>query len=220
MLRFHVITLFPDVCRPYFAHSMLGRAAERGILEVHFHNPIDEIPPSQRADDRPYGGGPGMVLRAEPVLRCCDRAYDIARRNSGAVKTVFFSPGGTQFTRETAKEYAAYGDIVLLCGHYEGMDERVAVATGADRVSVGPFVLTGGEIPALLVADAAAREIPGVLGNEYSCEDARIAGSEVYTRPEVIGYGGEEYAVPSVLLSGHHKHIDEYRKGTHAADGE
>ena len=220
MLNIHIISLFPDVCKPYFAHSMLGRAAERGIITVRYRNPIDGMPAGERADDRPYGGGPGMVLRAEPVLRCFD-GVRAGVRPAETVKTVFFSPSGTAFTRETAKEYAAYDHIVLLCGHYEGMDERVVPATGADRVSVGPFVLTGGELPALLVADAVAREVPGVLGNERSLEDTRIAGGRVYTRPDVFEYDGGSYAVPAVLLSGNHKEIDGYRKGTRgdAADG-
>ncbi len=206
----HIVSLFPDVCKPYFEHSILGRAAEQGILEVYYYNPLDEISDLKRADDRPYGGGPGMVLKAYPFLQCFERI----KLHSGTRKTIFFTPSGLLFTQKQAKEYAAYDNIILLCGHYEGIDERVADATGADGVSVGSFILTGGEIPALLVADAVARELPGVLGNRMSHENMRIAGGKVYTRPESFVYDGKTFSVPAVLCSGHHKNIDTYRENT------
>ncbi len=207
MVAVHIISLFPDICKPYFEHSIIGRAVENGILDVHYYNPIDEVPKLKRVDSRPYGGGPGMVLQAEPLLR----AYDKAAMHSGTKKAVFFTPGGDLFTQERAIAYATYDNLIFLCGHYEGMDERVAEATGADRISVGPYTLTGGEIPAMLIADAVARRLVGVLGNEHSCEDARIAGSRVYTRPETVRYDGKEYTVPEVLRSGHHAKIDAFR---------
>ena len=207
MLTIHLITLFPEVCKPYFQHSILGKAAARNSIAVRYYNPIDEVPFLRRVDSRQYGGGPGMVLKAEPYLRC----FEKTKQYQGKRKIFFLTPGGSLFTGETAKEYACYDHLIFFCGHYEGIDERVAEATGADHLSVGSFTLTGGELPALVVADAVAREIPGVLGNKLSCEDTRIAGRKVYTRPESLEYEGKTYQVPAVLRSGHHKKIDAYR---------
>ena len=214
MLRVHIVTLFPDVCEPYFAHSILGRAVENGVFEVCFYNPIDTVPALKRVDSRQYGGGPGMVLKAEPYLKC----FDKIKQFSGTRRVVFLTPGGALFTQEKAKEYAQFDNLVFFCGHYEGIDERVAEVTDAERVSVGSYVLTGGELPALTIVDAVTREISGVLGNEVSCEDRRIAGRAVYTRPEVLEYEEKEYRVPTVLLSGHHQKIDEYRSAKNSEE--
>ena len=207
MLKAHIITLFPEVCEPYFSCSVLGRAVTQGILTVECYNPIDTVPKLKRVDSRQYGGGPGMVLKAEPYLRC----FEKTKQHEGTQKAVFLTPGGEQFTQEKAKEYTQYENLVFFCGHYEGIDERVAEATGAERIAVGAYTVTGGELPAMSIIDAVAREIPGVLGNEASREDSRVAGSKVYTRPEVLEYDGKTYRVPEVLLSGHHKNIDAYR---------
>ena len=118
------------------------------------------------------------------------------------------------FTQEKAKECANFQNLILFCGHYEGIDERVAEASDAERLSVGPYILTGGEIPALLIADTVIRLLPGVLGNAESHEDSRVAGSKVYTRPESFRYEGKEYNVPEVLLSGHHGEINAYRQSS------
>ena len=207
MLRAHIITLFPEVCKPYFSHSILGRAVEKEIIEVLYYNPIDEVPSLKRVDDRQYGGGPGMVLKAEPYLRCFQKTEQYAGRR----KVVFLTPGGVLFTQQKAKEYAQQDHLIFFCGHYEGIDERVAEATGAEHVSVGSYTLTGGELPAMMIVDSVAREIPGVLGNADSREDTRVAGGKVYTRPAALSYDGKEYHVPDVLLSGHHSRIDRYR---------
>ena len=209
-MRVSIISLFPDVCQAYLRQSILGRASERGLLDVRCFNPIDESESAKRVDDRPYGGGPGMVLRADPFLRC----FEKARHGSGREAVLFFTPRGEPFTQERARTYAAYDHLVLLCGHYEGIDERVAVITDAERISVGPYTLTGGELPALIVVDAVVRHIPGVLGNDSSREEARVAAGAVYTRPQEVEYGGKRYAVPDVLLSGHHREIDRYRGET------
>ncbi|MDE0243539.1 MAG: tRNA (guanosine(37)-N1)-methyltransferase TrmD [Candidatus Kaiserbacteria bacterium] len=209
-MRVSIISLFPDICQTYLQTSILGRATEQGLLDVHYFNPIDEAESAKRVDDRPYGGGPGMVLRAEPFLRCLEKAV----QGSGRETVLFFTPRGDLFNQERAQTYAAYDHLVLLCGHYEGIDERVALIAEAERISVGSFTLTGGEIPALLVIDAVSRHIPGVLGNESSREETRVAGGSVYTRPQVIVHEGKEYAVPDVLISGNHKDIDTYREET------
>ena len=208
MLRVHIVTLFPEVCKPYFQCSIVGRAVEKKIIEVQYYSPIDEVPALKRVDSRQYGGGPGMVLKAEPYLQC----FEKTKQYKGTQKTIFLTPGGILFTQKKAKEYAQYENLVFFCGHYEGIDERVAEATEAEHVSIGAYTVTGGELPAMSIVDAVAREIPGVLGNESSREDARIAGSKVYTRPESLTYNGKVYRVPKVLLSGHHKNIDTYRK--------
>ena len=210
MLKAHIITLFPDVCKPYFQHSILGKAENKGIIAVQYYNPIDEVSILKRVDSRQYGGGPGMVLKAEPYLRCLEKT----KQHEGTQKILFLTPGGVLFTQEKAKEYAQYENLIFFCGHYEGIDERVAEATGAEHLSIGAYTVTGGELPAMLVIDAVAREIPGVLGNNTSREDTRIAGSKVYTRPESLEYQGKKYRVPEVLLSGHHKNIDTYRNDT------
>lgn len=207
-MRVSIVSLFPDICQTYLKTSILGRASEQGFLDVHYFNPIDEAESAKRVDDRPYGGGPGMVLRAEPFLRCLKKAA----RGSGREAVLFFTPRGEQFTQERAQSFATYDHLILLCGHYEGIDERVALIAQAERISVGPYTLTGGEIPALIVVDAVSRHIPGILGNESSREETRVAGGSVYTRPQVITYQGKEYAVPDVLVSGNHKDIDTYRE--------
>ena len=214
MFRAHIVTLFPGMCEAYFQHSILARAIEKRIIEVCYYNPIDEVPTVKRVDGRQYGGGPGMVLKAEPYLKC----FDKTKQYTGTRKTVFLTPGGALFTQKKAKEYADFENLILFCGHYEGIDERVADATDADRISVGSYILTGGELPALSIIDATAREIPDVLGNAESCEDTRIAGQKVYTRPEYFEYEGIKYRVPSVLLSGHHQKIDEYRNDDERED--
>ncbi|MCY4576882.1 MAG: tRNA (guanosine(37)-N1)-methyltransferase TrmD [Candidatus Kaiserbacteria bacterium] len=209
MLRAHIITLFPEVCTPYFQCSILGRAVKENIIDIRYYNPIDEVPLLKRVDSRQYGGGPGMVLKAEPYLRC----FNKTKQHEGTRKAIFLTPGGVLFTQEKAKEYAQYENLIFFCGHYEGVDERVAEATNAEHVSIGDYILTGGELPAMSIIDATARELPGILGNETSREDARVASRKVYTRPESLEYEGKTYSVPEVLRSGHHKNIDEYRQG-------
>ena len=163
----------------------------------------------RRVDQRPYGGGPGMVLEAESVLKAAAKA--IGRKRD--VEVVFFSPGGKQFEQKDAVRIAKKAKhVVFLCGHYEGIDARAVKILNAKPVSVGPYVLTGGELPAALVADAVTRNIKGVLGNAESLEDSRIASPEVYTRPEVLEWKRKKYRVPKVLVSGHHKNIEEWRK--------
>src|SRR5262249_39586640 len=153
-----------------------------------------------KADDRPYGGGPGMVLYAEPIIRAVEAIR--AEAKDGKAKVLILSPGGQQFTNTIAKHLAKkYRNIILICGHYEGIDGRAKKALRAEEISVGPYVLTGGELPALVVLDAVARQIPGVLGDSDSLEENRISASEVYTRPEKFTYAGRTYRVPKVLVS-------------------
>ncbi len=211
MVTFHIITLFPSAFESYLGASIIGRAIERKKISVKFYNPRDFTKDKwKRVDRRPYGGGPGMVLEAESVLRAATKALGRKKRSDCAV--ILFDARGAQFDTPYADMLATrYKHVVLICGRYEGIDARVHTILRAAPLSVGPYTLTGGELPALTVLDATTRRLPGVLGDDVSVEERRIAGKDVYTRPEVLVWKGKRYKVPKVLLSGHHKHIDEWR---------
>lgn len=210
MLHFHIITLFPESIEPYFHSSMLGRALREKKVTTSFYNPRNYTADKhKRVDRRPYGGGPGMVLEPESVLKAASVA--IGRKRD--VEVLFFSPSGEAFDMAQARQFSKRRHIVMICGHYEGVDARVPEILGARHISIGPFTLTGGELPAAVVADATTRLVPGVLGNEQSLEDERIASPDVYTRPETLKWKGKEYTVPEVLRSGHHEEIEKWRAG-------
>jgi len=223
MLTFHLITLFPESFDSYLGASIVKRAQERGIISVKMYNPRDfvAVPKGKKAtyadrrvDNRPYGGGPGMVIEALPVIRAVEAAIGKKMRNAtGAkkVRIVFFNPAGKQFSNEVAESFKKYTDIVLVCGRYEGIDARIKKAFPMADLSVGPYVLTGGELPAMIVIDTVTRRIPGVLGKDASVEELRIASPDVYTRPEVIEHKGKKLRVPKILLSGHHAKMDEWK---------
>lgn len=210
MVTFHIITLFPEVFDPYLKASIIGRAIGQKRIAVHFYNPRDFTKDKHRkVDDRPYGGGPGMVLAVDPILKAAAKA--IGRKRG--VCTILLSAGGKQFTNTIATELAnTHKHIVLIAGRYEGVDARVKKILGAEECSVGPYVLTGGELPALTIIDAVARHIPKVLGKQESIEEFRAASNDVYTRPEVLVYKGKKYPVPKILLGGHHKNIEAWRE--------
>ncbi|HBH71598.1 MAG: tRNA (guanine-N(1)-)-methyltransferase [Parcubacteria group bacterium GW2011_GWC1_42_11] len=219
MIRFHIVTIFPEAVRPYMEASILGRAQEAKHISVSYYDPR-ELSGNKwgKVDDRPYAGGPGMVMTAEPMLRTLEKiAKSIAKRKIGEkaskVKVIHFAPRGKQFTNVYAKNLVAkYTDIILIAGRYEGIDARVNKIFKGDVVSVGPFVLTGGEVPAMVVVDACARHVEGVLGTYESLEEERTASPEMYTRPEILEWKGKKYRVPKVLLGGDHKKIEEWRK--------
>ena len=230
-MNFHVISLFPDLVASYLSESILARAIAEKRIKVKFYNPRDFVKPSKaqkgkdkpylRVDDKPYGGGPGMIIQAEPVIKAIEAALKKVKSQKSKVKSVsknskvkiiFFSPGGQKFTTEYAKTASKKcSDIVLICGRYEGIDARIKKVFKMEDVSVGDYVLTGGEIPAMIMIDSISRQIEGVLGNFDSREEERVASSDVYTRPEVLEYKGKKYRVPKVLLSGNHKAIEEWR---------
>lgn len=222
-MNFHVITLFPEVCKAYTDAGVLGRAqrADKGKgakvrgkkMSVAYYNPRDfTANKHKKVDDRPYGGGPGMVLQAEPILKAWQKAMG-RKKNHKKVKTIILSPRGKTFDQTLAKKYATQFDhLVLICGRYEGIDERVKKALNAEEVSIGDYVLTGGELPALTVIDATAREITGVLGDATSLEDKRSTVGEAYTRPEKFTYKNKSYSVPPVFLSGDHAEIEGRRR--------
>ena len=214
MLHCDVVTLFPEMVTPVLQSSMLKRAQEKGLLEVNVHNLRDYTSDKHKvADDVPYGGGAGMVMKAEPILRAVEEIRRPYEHRGEAIRLLLPSPQGRPFTQAYAHELAADSRrMVILCGHYEGIDERVRLTLRPEEVSVGDYVLTGGELPALILIDAAARLIPGVLGDPASVEEESFAEPLLeyphYTRPaEVRGL-----TVPEVLLSGHHEAIRRWRR--------
>jgi tRNA (guanine37-N1)-methyltransferase len=208
-MHFHIITLFPKTFDSYLSESILKRAIEDKKIKVSFYNPRDfALDKWARVDRPPYAGGPGMVIQAEPVIKAIAKAK--GRKDA---KIIFLSPSGKQFSNEyAAKTAKKYRDIIIVSGRYEGIDARVKKVFKMDEVSVGPFVLTGGELPAMLMIDVISRQVEGVLGNFDSIEEKRVAAKEVYTRPEAFVYKGKKYAVPKVLLSGHQAKIEEWKK--------
>jgi tRNA (guanine37-N1)-methyltransferase len=221
-MNFHVITLFPEICQTYTDGSVLGRAqkTDKGLgakvrgkkISVSYYNPRDFANNKHnKVDDKPYGGGPGMVMKAEPILRAWSKAVG-RKRNQKKVKTLIMSPRGTVFTQKLAQEYAKkYDHLVLISGRYEGIDARVQTALKAEEVSVGDYILTGGELPALTIIDSTARQVSGVLGTKESLEDDRATTGEAYTRPEVIEYKKKRLKVPEVFVQGNHKEIEKRR---------
>ncbi|MDP3661730.1 MAG: tRNA (guanosine(37)-N1)-methyltransferase TrmD [bacterium] len=216
-MTFHIITLFPNAFRSYLGESILKRAIEDKKITVKFYNPRDYAENKHaRVDRKPYGGGPGMVIQSEPVIRAIEKAFSYIPRNVGMrkkIKIIWLSPRGKQFTNEGAIRYAKqYTDLIIICGRYEGIDARVKKVFAVEELSVGPFVLTGGELAAEILIDTIARQVDGVLGDPQSREETRIAASNVYTRPEVFVYKKKKYRVPKILLTGHRAHIEEWRK--------
>ena len=244
MTTFHIITLFPDAFSSYLNESILKRAIEDKKISVKFYNPRDfTIQPKnrkqtyaeRRVDDKPYGGGPGMVIEALPVLKAIETALrDLGsmihdsgiKRNKTKLKLktnnhtlstkatiLWLTPNGEQFTTASAKTIAnKTTHVVIVCGRYEGIDARVKKVYKVEEVSVGPFVLTGGELPAMVIMDCVSRQVKGVLGNFSSLEESRVSSPDVYTRPEVFTYKKKNYAVPKVLLSGHTAKIEEWKR--------
>jgi tRNA (guanine37-N1)-methyltransferase len=223
-LVFHVVTLFPGAFDSYLSSSIIGRALREKHIAVKFYNPRDFVKVSKKSDmpyikvdGRPYGGGPGMVLQPEPFLKAVEKALG---KNTKPL-IYFFDASGKQFTNKDArllardpgtKDTKKGMHLVLICGHYEGVDARVQKILRAKKISVGNYTLTGGELPAMVVIDAVARQLPGVLGKFESVEEERVSSSEVYTRPEIFVWKGKKYRVPKILLSGNHAKIDEWKK--------
>ncbi len=209
-MKFHFLTIFPEMINAYLSESILKRANEKKLASFDVCNIREYTKDKHRkTDDRPYGGGPGMVMTAQPILS----AHAKLKMRGKKVKVIQLSPSGKLFSNDTAKKMVKqYSDIVFICGRYEGVDDRVRKILKADEYSIGNFVLTGGELPALVMTDAIARQIPSVLGKGESLEDARIASPRVYTRPEVLLWKKKKHTVPKVLLKGNHKDIEAWRK--------
>lgn len=212
MKNFHIITIFPESFDSYLSSSILARAKNK-FFKARFYNPRDFTSDKHRKiDDRPYGGEPGMVLMAEPILKAASAAFRRSKVKSQRSKVILFSPRGEKFTQKIARNFAEkYDNFILICGHYEGIDERVKKVLKAREISIGDYILTGGELPAMVFIDALIRHVPGVLGKYGSLEE--IKGSyPAYTRPAILKWRGKKYAVPKVLLSGNHKKIKDWRE--------
>lgn len=212
VLHFHIITLFPGAFDSYLNESIIKRAIGEKRIRVSFYNPRDFTKDKwKRVDRRPYGGGPGMVLEAESIIRAAQKA--IGKKDRKKIGIFFFHANGAQFNTALADRVAEKLEhLLLICGRYEGIDARVAQALKAKLISIGPYTLTGGELPALVALDAITRRLPGVLGKDASVEERRVAGRDVYTRPEIFVWKGKQYRVPKVLLSGDHQKIEEWKK--------
>ena len=209
-MRFDLLTLFPESCDGVLGESIIGRARQKGILEMHFHQIRDYTENKQKqVDDYPYGGGMGMVMNAQPIADCF-RA--VCEELGHRPHFIYMSPQGKTLTQARAKELAQLPEVCILCGHYEGVDERVLDALVDEQISIGDYVLTGGELPAMVLIDCISRMVPGVLSDEVCFTEESHFSSLLeypqYTRPAV--WEGRE--VPEVLLSGHHKNIESWRR--------
>ena len=208
-MKIDIMTLFPEMCEAVLSESIIGRARKAQIVDIKTHNIRDFAGNKHnRVDDAPYGGGKGMIMQADPIYRCYKSLYN---ENDEKPYLIYMSPKGKTFTQSDAVRLSKYNRIVLLCGHYEGVDQRVIDEIVDEEISVGDYVLTGGELPALIVTDSVCRMIDGVLAEE-SCftEESHYNGLleyPQYTRPEV--WHGRE--VPEVLMSGHHANIKKWR---------
>ena len=202
------MTLFPDMFNGPFAESIVGRATERGLVSIMFYNLRDYTSDRHRiVDDYPYGGGPGMVLKAEPIFTAVESI-----KGDGQIPIILLTPQGRLLTQDVVRELSSYEEMILICGHYEGVDERVREHLVDEEISIGDYVLSGGEIAAMVVGDAVVRQLPGALGAaEGAAEDTHALGLleyPHYTRPQVFrGWG-----VPAVLVSGNHAQIAAWRR--------
>ncbi|MGP1349958.1 MAG: tRNA (guanosine(37)-N1)-methyltransferase TrmD [Stomatobaculum sp.] len=209
-MRFHILTLFPEMVLEGLGTSITGRAQKDGLISVEARNIRDYTTEKHgHVDDYPYGGGAGMLMQADPIMRCY-RALCAERQKT--LRVIYTTPQGKLFDQRAAKELALEEELVILCGHYEGVDERALELLHAECYSIGDYVLTGGELPAMVMVDAISRMVPGVLSNRDSGRDESFEGSLLeypqYTRPETY----EGMRVPEVLLSGDHARVDRWRR--------
>lgn len=209
-MKFDIITIFPGILDSYLKESIIKRALDKKLIRVKTWNLRDfSVERHAKVDDRPYGGGPGMVIQVAPVHKAIKK---ICSREKGKTRVILFSPRGKKFDEKMAERFAKYDRLVLVCGRYEGVDERVAKHVADESVSIGDYVLAGGELPAMVVIEAVSRRVPGVLGKLESLET--VKGSyPAYTRPEIyVPEKGKKWAVPKVLLGGSHVKIKEWRE--------
>jgi len=228
-MRFDILTLFPETFQGPMTGSILKRAQNKGLIEVNVHNIRDYASGRHKqADDSPYGGGAGMVMMAEPIVKCLEKVITEGNRRNRRIRRnrglkphrVYLSAQGERLMQPKVEKLAKKHDwIILLCGHYEGVDQRVIDGWIDEEISIGDYVLTGGELPAMVLVDSIARQIPGVLGKEASAGEESFSKSldrkkeyPHYTRPEILKWRNKKYAVPKVLLSGDHEKIAKWRQ--------
>lgn len=210
---FDIMTLFPELVEYVLGESIIGRAQKSGAIEIATHNIRDYSEDKhRRVDDTPYGGGKGMLMMAPPIYNCYKHIMDIRKDNVQKTRVLYMSPTGKVFDQRKAEELSKYGHLVILCGHYEGVDRRIIDEIVDEEISIGDFVLTGGEIPACLIVDAVARLSEGVLSDAECHENESISSGYLeypqYTRP----YEFHGVKVPDILISGHHENIDKWRR--------
>lgn len=221
-MTFHIFTIFPDIFSSYFNESILKRAQDKKIIKIKIYNIRDFADDMHKTtDDKPYGGGAGMVMKPLPAIAAVEKI--LAKINRKKAKIVLFSAKGRQFSQKIALDFSKkYKDILMICGRYEGIDERVKKVLKAEEISIGPYVLTDGEIPAMILVSGISRLLPGAISWESLQEEsffneglkrerAGLLEYPHYTRPEVFEWEGKKYSVPKVLLSGNHKKISEWR---------
>ncbi len=207
-MKYHVLTIFPEILSDSLKHSLLGKALDRGIIQTNIVDIRNFARDKHRTvDDYPYGGGPGMVMKPEPLFAAAE-----SLETASGTPVILLSPQGEVFNHDMAKELASFEEVVLVCGRYEGVDERIIKGLDVREVSIGDFIISGGEYAALVIIDAVSRLIPGVLGDERSCEDESFSDGLLeypqFTRPENF----RDMAVPEVLTSGNHAVIDRWRR--------
>ncbi len=212
-MRIDIMTLFPQCVDTVLSESIIGRAREAGIVEIHCHNIRDHSEDKHhRVDDTPYGGGMGMLMSAVPIYNCYKSIVDSLPQDDQDRRVVYMSPAGAVFTHEKAVELSKLDELIILCGHYEGVDERILEEIVDEEISIGDYVLTGGELPACVVTDSVCRLLPGVLASPECYENESIASGMLeypqYTRP----YEFHGKKVPDVLISGHHANIEKWRR--------
>ena len=213
-MRFDILTVFPDIFQSYFNTSIISRAQKNGRIKIVVHDLRDYTTDKHRTtDDRPYGGGPGMVMKVEPVFKALQKLRAVTLHKLKGTRVILLTPQGRTFTQPVAREYAKLKRLIFICGHYEGFDERIRSLVD-EQLSIGDYVLTGGELGAMVVVDAVSRLLPGVLGDEASSHDESFSQDLMtleyphYTRPELF----RKQRVPKILLSGNHKSIAQWRQ--------
>ncbi|EKE10741.1 MAG: tRNA (guanine-N(1)-)-methyltransferase [uncultured bacterium] len=213
-MKFDIVTIFPGIFDSYFSESIIKRAKNGNFIDIKIHNLRDFTHDNHKTiDDTPYGGGAGMVMKIEPIYDCLKYVESNLKIQKSKTRIILFSAKGKRYTQEDAKRLSHYENLILLCGRYEGVDERVAENLIDEEVSIGDFVLTGGEIPAMVIVDSITRLIPGVLGNVQSIEIESHSSEGYleypqYTKPDKF----MDWKVPEVLLSGDHEKIAQWRK--------
>ena len=218
-MQIDIITIFPEIFDFYLGQSLISKARKKGVLKIKTHQLRDFTNDKHSTvDDKPFGGGRGMVLKAEPIVKALSKLKVKSAKCKVKPRIILFSPRGKKFTQKMATNWAKQSQLIFICGRYEAIDERVAKNLATDIVSIGDYVLMGGELPALVVIESVARLLPGAVGNSESLIGERITekGGFVeypqYTRPDVVEINGKKAKVPKVLLSGNHKKINEWRE--------
>ena len=214
MIQFDIITIFPEIFDSYFDESILKRAQKKKLIKIKIHNLRDFTKDVHKTvDDRPYGGGAGMIFKVDVIFRAAEK---ILKKNK-KTRIILFSAKGKKFDQKKAEKLKKYEQIILICGRYEGIDERVAKYIADEEISIGDYVLTGGEIPAMVILDAVSRLVPGAIKEKSLKEESFSAGLKEYpqyTRPELFkpGKNKRNWQVPKILLSGHHKNIKDWQE--------